>query len=278
MEKKSTILVKDIPLSRLVPTNSKKFTKPELARVRTSMEAIGMTEPLCVYEKGEEALISDGNKRYFILLEAGMASAPCVLLKLPDTYTASYQVIGVSPAEQRKMIKKVQEKVSDDKIAAAIGVPSLTPGIDKNLADKLNPVLILAFNQGLLSKAALQELKNVTPKRQAEILKELKQAKNYSLDVIKGLVLATPPSEQVPQKKKSPWKNSEEKRNSITKQLQELEKQSDLMSHLFHTYVSDVSSQLIYIRGFLKNQKVEQYVMAKYPQMLKTFRAIMERE
>lgn len=278
MEKKSAMVIKDIPLSRLVATNPKKFTGDQLASIRMSLEAIGMSEPLIVHEEGETALIIDGNKRYFILLEAGIESAPCVLVDRPDIYTASYQVIAVSPAERAKMIKKVLEKVSEAKIAAAIGVSSLKPGLDKSLAAKLNPAIILAFDQGLLSKAALQELKNVTPKRQAEILKELKQAKNYSLDVIKGLVLATPSSEQVAQKKKSPWTKSEEKRDTITKELQEIEKRSDLMSHMYHTYVSDVTKQLTYIRGFLKDKKIEQYVMAKYPGMLKAFREIMERE
>ena len=278
MEKKSLMKLKDIPLDRLVATNTKKFSNSELGPIRMSMEAIGMSEPLIIHDEGETALIIDGNKRYFILLEAGIESAPCVLVERPDIYTASYQVIAVSPAERAKMIKKVLEKVSENKVAAAIGVASLKPGLDKSLTAKLSPAVILAFDQGLLSKAALLELKNVTPKRQAEILKELKMAKNYGLDVIKGLILATPSSEQIAQKRKSPWQKSEEKRESITKELQELEKRSDLMSHMYHTYVSDVTRQLTYIRGFMKDRKIEQYVSAKYPEILKAFREIMERE
>ncbi|HBT77775.1 MAG TPA: hypothetical protein DEB39_12815 [Planctomycetaceae bacterium] len=278
MEMKSMMNAKDIPLSRLVASNPKKFRESDLAGIRMSLEQIGMLEPLIVHDEGATALIVDGNKRYFILLEAGIESAPCVLVDRPDIYTASYQVIAVSPAERAKMLKKVLETVSENKVAAAIGVSSLKAGLDKNLIAKLSPAIILAYDQGLLSKAALQELKNVTPKRQAEILKELKHARNYGLDVIKSLILATPSSEQVAQKKKTPWQKSEEKRDSITKELQELEKRSDLMSHLFHTYVSDVTRQLTYIRGFLKDKKIEQYVMSKYPEMLKVFREIMERE
>jgi len=278
MEKKSMMNTKDIPLSRLVATNPSKFRSNALVPIRMSMEVIGMSEPLVVYEEGEQALIIDGNKRYFILLEAGIESAPCVLVQRPDTYTASYQVIAVSPAERAKMIKKVLEKVSEEKIAAAIGVSSLKPGLDENLAAKLSPVVILAFDQGLLSKAALNELKAVTPKRQSEIMKELKRGKNYGLDVIKGFILATPSAEQVAQKTKTPWQKSEEKRESITKRLQEVEQRSELMSLLFHTYVGDVARQLTYIRHFLKDKKIEQYVMAQYPEMYKAFRDIMERE
>ncbi len=286
MEKKSMMVFKDIPLSRLTASNPKKFSETQLVKIRKSMETIGMTEPLCVFdekekEKDEEKksyLIVDGNKRYIILLGAGIASAPCILIKQPDTYTASYHAIGVSPAERRKMLRKVLEKVSEEKIAAAIGVSSLKPGLEKKLLAKLNPAVILAYDQGLITKNALLELQNVTPKRQAEILKEFKQAKNYGIDVVRSLVLGTPSAEQVPQTKKSPWKKSDEKRDSIARQLEELEKRSSLMSHYYHTYVSDVTQQLTYIRAFLKDPKIEQYIAAKYPEVVKTFYAVMERE
>lgn len=279
MKQKSEMTAKDIPLSRLIATNPRKFSSRDLALVRMSMEEIGMLEPLTVYEEGETALIIDGNKRYFILLGAGIESAPCILAKYPDTYTPSYQVIAVSPVERAKMIKRVLETVDENRVAAAIGVSSLKPILSDKFADGLNPAIILAFDQGLLTKSALRELKSVTPKRQAEILKVLAQSKNYNLDVIKGQILNTLPTERVVvQKKRTPWQKNEEKMNAITKRLEQVEKQSDLMSRMYHTYVSDITKQLVYIRGFLKDKKIEQYVTTKYPEMLKAFRTIMERE
>jgi len=283
MEKKSKMVIKDIPLSRLETTNTRKFSNRDLTPIRTSMEEIGMLEPLVVYEEGETFLISDGNKRYYILLEAGIESVPCILAPRPDTYTPSYQVIAVSPAEREKMIIKAREKVDDARIAAAIGVPSLTPILDKSFVAGLNSAIILAYEQGLLQKTALQELKNVTSKRQTEILKELrqntpKQGGVYSIDVIRGLVLATPPAGRVTHKRKTPWQKSEEKMNSITKELQDIEKRCDLMSGLYHTYVSDVAKLLSYIRCFMKDKKIEQHLRTKYPEIIKAFRSIMDRE
>ena len=278
MEQKSEMTAKDISLSRLVATNSKKFTLRDLAPIRMSIEEIGMLEPLIVYDEGETALIIDGNKRYFILLGAGIESVPCILAKCPDTYTPSYQVIAVSPVERAKMIKRVLETVDENRVAAAIGVSSLKPILTDKFADGLNPAVILAFEQGLLTKTALKELKNVTLKRQAEILKVLTQSKNYNLGVIRGQILDTPTAERVVQKRRTPWQKNEEKMDAITKRLEQIEKQSDLMSRMYHTYVSDVTKQLTYIRGFLKDKKIEQYVTTKYPEMLKAFRTVMERE
>ena len=278
MERKSTIIIKDIPLSRLEPTNPKPFTNEELARVRRSLEGIEMLEPFVVCERGETFQISDGNKRYFIFRDAGIESAPCVLQPRLDTYTASHQIIEVSPAEREKMINKVREKVAEDKVAAAIGRSSLKPSIDENLAKKLHAVIQIAFEQKLLTKAALYELQHVIPKRQAEILKELKQVKNYNLDMIRGKILLTPIAERIIQKKKTPWQKCDEKRELITRRLEEITKQNALLERTFHTYVSDVIKQLTYIRGFLDKEIVKQYIVQNYPAMYKKFREIMDRE
>jgi DNA invertase Pin-like site-specific DNA recombinase len=47
-----------------------------------------MIEPLVVCEQGETFLVSDGNKRYRILRDAGFKTAPCVVTSRLDTYTA----------------------------------------------------------------------------------------------------------------------------------------------------------------------------------------------
>jgi len=282
MEKQSEMNQKDIPLTQLTPTNEKTFKKPCLDRIRKSMAAIGMVESLQVYEeKSGEILIIDGNKRYFILLAAGNATAPCVLTRLPDTYTPSTQVINVSPAERAKMIKRALEKVTEDRIAAAIGVSSLKSGIDSRLKAKLHPTIVLAYQEDILSKTALLELKNVIPKRQAEILKELKKIKNYKaccLDVIRQQILETSPAEQANQKGKTPWQKNNEKRVSIAKRLEELENRREAMSDHYKIYLDDVATQLIYIRGVLQYPEIEQHIKKKYPEMYKKFRAIMDRE
>jgi ParB-like chromosome segregation protein Spo0J len=278
MEKKSTIIIKDIPLSRLVPTNPKPFKKEDLARVRRSLEGIEMLEPFVVCENGETFLISDGNKRYYIFRDAGIESAPCVLQPRLDTYTTSRQVIDVSPTEREKMINKVCEKVTEEKVAAAIGRISLKPSIDENLAKKLHTAIQIAYEQKKLTKTALHELKNVTPKRQAEILRELKQVKDFSLDMVKGKVLLTPITERIIQKKKTPWQKRDENRELITKRLEEITKQNALLELTFHTYVSDVIKQLTYFRGLLDDEPIKQYIMQNYPDMYKKIREIMDRE
>ena len=280
MRKKTAIIVMDIPLDRLEADIPKPFTPGELAQIRKSIESIGLVERLIVCKKegsGNYEVIQ-GKKRYSILLSMGVATVPCVLAQRRDMYTPSYQVIAVSPAEREKMLNKVREHVSDAKITAAIGVSSLKPELDKKLADKLSSVVKHAFEQKLIPKAALQELANVTPKRQAEILKELKSVGTYKLDMIKGKILLTSPGERIESKKKSPWKKREDNKEIITQRLQEMRKQCDAIVGMYHVYTHDVAQQLIYIRGFLHDESTEQYVKENYPDMYKKIREIMGRE
>jgi len=278
MKKKSEIIIKDIPLSRLEPTNPAPFKPHDLAEVRRSMETVEMMEFLVVCKKGEIFLISDGNKRYQIMLEEGHETAPCIVTSHLDIYTASRQVIAVSPGERNKMINKVSEIVPEDKIAAAIGKQTLKPTIDKNLEGKLHEAVKTAFEGRKLSKAALHELKKVTLKRQAEIMKELKQLGKFNLEMIEGKILQSPKSEMITQGKKNPLTINNEKRASMTKHLQEISKQSDMMELQYNTFANDVIKMMIYIRGFLDDKDFKKFIEEKYPDMYKKIREIMERE
>ena len=281
MEKKFDIIVKDIPLNRLVPASTEKIKPQDLASIRMSMEAIGLVEPLNVYEEGDKYLIVSGNKRYRILLADGHESAPCILVPRPDTYTPSYQVIAVSPPERTKMVNRVLEKVEKTKVDAAIGKSSRKTVLDDKFLVGLSQDAINAFNDGSLSKTALQELKHVTPNRQEEILKILestKRNKTYGLDAIKAQILDTPPSEHVARKMKTPWQKNEEKMDAITKRLAEIDQQTNLFSHTYHTYSGDVTKQLAYVRGFMEDENIRKYVETHYPKVYKTFCEIMSRE
>ena len=282
MTKKTEMTHKDISLEKLTPTNSGSFSKPCLDKIQKSMETIGMVESLQVYEEENgETLIIEGNKRFQILLAAGHTTAPCVLIQLPDTFTPSYYVIDVSPQERAKMIRKALEKASEAEVAAAIGVSSLEASIDKGLEAKLHPTVILAFKEKMLSKAALMELRHVIPARQAAILKELRKIKNYSLELIKQQIVVTPPVERVDQKGSTPWKKNESKKTAMVKRYEELDNRKKVLVDQYHTYLSDVSAVVIFLRGFMENPEhpaIAKYVRENYRDIYERFREILKRQ
>jgi len=273
---------KDISLEKLTPTNSEIFSKSCLDKIQMSMESLWMVEALQVYEEESgEILIIDGNKRFQILVAAGHTTAPCVLTQLPDTFTPSYYVIDVSPQERAKMIRKALEKASEAEVAAAIGVSSLETSIDKNLEAKLHPAVIIAFKENMLSKAALMELRHVIPARQAAILKELRKIKNYGLELIKQQIVETSPAERIDHKGNTPWKKNDAKRTSMVKRFEELDNRKEVMVDQYHTYLSDVSAIVIFMRGFMENPEhpaIAEYVKKNYPTIYERFREILKRQ
>ena len=63
----------------------------------------------------------------------------------------------------------------------------------------------------------------------------------------------------------------------MVKRMEEIDNRREAMSDHHKTYSYDVAEQLIYVRGFLDNEKIEQYVAKNYPEMYNKFMEIMER-
>jgi ParB family transcriptional regulator, chromosome partitioning protein len=73
-----TIRHKDIPLALLRPGHDRKISKQAYERIRASILAIGLIEPLSVVPENDHYIILNGHQRYRILLEIGVEAAPCI--------------------------------------------------------------------------------------------------------------------------------------------------------------------------------------------------------
>jgi len=59
-----TIHAQDIPIVHLKPLRERKITRREYERIKASIEAVGLIEPLVVSPEGDSFLILDGVQRY----------------------------------------------------------------------------------------------------------------------------------------------------------------------------------------------------------------------
>jgi ParB family transcriptional regulator, chromosome partitioning protein len=92
----------DIPLIRLRPLRDRKITKREFDRILSSIEAVGLIEPLVVYPEGNDYVILDGVQRYRALLEIGVDMAPCIIGKQREAFTGNRMVNRVSPVQEHR--------------------------------------------------------------------------------------------------------------------------------------------------------------------------------
>ena len=70
---------RDIPLVLLRPRHERKISKREYERIRASILAVGLIEPLLVFPEDDYYIILNGHQRYRILLELGVETVPCIL-------------------------------------------------------------------------------------------------------------------------------------------------------------------------------------------------------
>ena len=70
---------RDIPLTLLRSSQDRKVSKQQCERIRASILAVGLIEPLLVFPQDDYYIILNGHQRYRILLELGVETVPCIL-------------------------------------------------------------------------------------------------------------------------------------------------------------------------------------------------------
>lgn len=72
----------ELPIGRLVPRTKFRVSPKHRQRIKASLQAVGLIEPLIV---GDGHEILDGNLRYEILQEMGVKTIPCSFGQTPPT-------------------------------------------------------------------------------------------------------------------------------------------------------------------------------------------------
>lgn len=268
----------DIPLSQLIPLKKRNVTDRALKKLRSSIMAVGIIEPLCVSPCEGGFHILDGYIRYEVLLELGIEKVPCMIYDTPDLYTMNRQVNHISPLQEARMLRKALEKIDEKTIASAFGMKSIRYRIDTSLAKKLHEDVVAAYDNGTISKRCASELSHVTPKRQKEILMLMFEIENFSLDIIRAQILKTPEPERQLQKKKSPWKTNEENKKTIGDQLKIIEEEHDFYAGLYRQYVSDLTRIVIHVRAMLSKDELKEALEILEPEIYKFFQDLIANE
>jgi len=278
MSKASAVKLIDVPIVKLTPARKRKVSKKAYAKLMANIKAVGLIEPLCVFEEGDQYTILDGYIRYQVLLDLGVQTVPCQVLPTRDFYTPNRQVNNLSSKEEVRMLRKALEKVDEKTVAAAFGMTSLRSRLNTTMYRELHPRVVSAIEEGKLYQSTGKELTFVQPKRQAEILKLMEKAGDWSLAFAKAQILKTPPQLRSGKKKRkdNPWDQSAKKKRALVQKLQEVEQHFDFYSGLYRQYVGDLLKLAVYARQILTRAKLRKHLAEKYPDALKLFEGVVE--
>jgi ParB family chromosome partitioning protein len=266
----------DIPMVKLVPRTERKLNAKDRRRLEASLRAVGLIDPLIVFPLDDHYEILDGVVRYYILLEMGVETVPCLLWHQRDGFTGNRMVNQLSPAQEMRMLRKSLEELDEKTIAEALGMAGISHRLNPGLQKKLEPTVNKAFGAGKLTLQCAKELTHVKPDRQAEILKLMDSCKDHSVTFAKGLVLKTPAAKRVKTNgTKTPWAQADAKKSDLLKKLQEAEQQQDFYSGLYRHYTTNLLKLVIYVRSMLANERVQAYLQEHHPLQLESLEQVI---
>lgn len=272
-----SVLGRDIPIVLLRPRHQRKISKREYDRIRASIVAVGLIEPLLVFPENDYYEILNGHQRYYILLELGVETVPCIFGQQKESFTSNRMVNRLSPFQESRMIKKSLDELDEKTIATTLGINHLAHRLKTALLRQLHPRIAAAYDAGTIAKACAAELTYVVPKRQEEILWAMDNYKDYTLPFVRSLVLKTPPYARAKNRagSKNPWARNEQRKSDLLKKLALAEEKHDFYTNLYRHYSINLLKLVIYARLLVSNERIAAYLRESHPAVLATFREII---
>ncbi len=267
----------DVPIVKLNPLRKRTIAAKAYAKLLANLRAVGLIEPLCVCQEGDQFHILDGYIRYTALIELGVDTAPCLVLDSRDLYTPNRQVNHLSRLEELKMLRKALEQLDEKDIAEAFGITALATQLNTAMYRDLHPDVVSELKKGALLQCVAKELTFVVRRRQLEILQLMREGGDRSLAFAKAQIAATPPALRSTKHRRrdTPWDSSNKKKRDLVKKLAEVEKHFDFYSGLYRQYVGDLLKLAIYVRQIVTRPDLRDHLAAHHEQILTFFQSIL---
>jgi len=263
----------DVPLEFLQPLrerpniNTKKHRG--FRRILSSIENLGLIEPLCTYEEGGLHIILDGYLRFLACQELGYETVPCIVYQDKEAYTYNRMVNKLSGYQEIRMLRKSLESIDEKTIAATFGMKTIRYRLAAHLLEQLHPKVAQAFEQELLGKHAATEMAAAKPERQAVMLTEMKRVNDFTPAFIRALVLKTPPELRNPDRNpRAPRTKEKENRFALVERLEQAEQQHDFYTNLYRQYSADLLKMALYIRKVITTPEIKAHLEQHHPATL----------
>jgi len=191
---------KDIEIGNLVPLQERKVNFKShhgFRKILSTIKAIGLLEPLCVYMENGKYSILDGYVRYKACEQLGVEVLPCTIYSVKEAYTFDRRVNHLSPIQEMRMLRKSVKILDESTIAEVFGMKSIKHRLGTAMLKQLHPRVIKILDNSLISRRVAEDFTRVTQERQIQILKEMQENNDYSSPFIRALIIKTPESQTI---------------------------------------------------------------------------------
>lgn len=247
----------DVPLnvlhaSKVLPAKVKESIK--YAQIRSSIEVIGLVEPLVVIPHPSvpgHFSVLDGHIRVEALNELGHERARCLIAKDDEGFTYNRRVNRVAAIQEHKMIVRVYESgVPVERLAAALGLSVSTIRDRFKLLDGICDEVVKLLSDKRVPRRVFSILRQMKAFRQIDVAHAMINLDNYSGKFVLAMLEMTSSDQLVEGSQKDPGKTG------AVEAIQRLERELAVLQAdtkvLEENYGPD-SLKLVVIKSYVAN-------------------------
>jgi len=187
-----------LPLSSI--TSTRKPTPATQRRdyyrkIAASLKNVGLIEPLVVFKQQDGTfLLIDGHLRFEILSKRGILEVQCLIADDDEGYTYNRMVNHVPPIVQHFMLCRVLDcGVSEQRVADALNVNVRSIRERRDMLIGICPEVVKLLEGRRLTVRSFGVLRKMKPLRQIEAAEHLIASNNFTLPLLRAILLITKP-------------------------------------------------------------------------------------
>ena len=273
-----------LPLDMILPsrrTPEGLATSKKYVQIRSSIEEIGLIEPLSVVPAGQnngQHILLDGHVRLLALLDLNYDEALCLVATDDESYTYNSRINRLSTIQEHFMIRRAIERgVPPARLAKALSVDVSLINKKAALLDGICPEAaeLLADRQFCVEVSRV--VRKMKPTRQVECVELMVSANNITVAYAEAMLVATPETMLVEGKK--PRKLAGITQEQMAKMEREMGNLQEQYKMVEQTYGQDILNLVLargYLAKLLENKPVSRYLSQRHPEVMAEFEVIVQ--
>lgn len=248
--------------------------------IRSSIQEVGLVEPLVVSRSKEKFILVDGHLRLHALRELGIKEAECLISTDDESFTYNARISRLAPIQEHKMIlKAVRDGLTADRIATALNLRvrdiqqslRLLDGIHEEVADMLKDKQV--------APKAIQGLKKVTAVRQLEIAELMVSTNTFTRNYVDALLIGTPKHQLLnPQEPKTAKGMTVEEIARLEEEMESLHTDFKAIETTYGDNMLNLTVARSYVKKILENAKVARFLKTRHEDLFSEFEILAAKE
>ena len=275
-----------LPIDAILPMKPLRPDMKMSAKFRqivTSIKAVGLVEPPVVSPDPSNPgtyFLLDGLLRIEALRDLGYLVVECLVSTDDEAFTYNKRINRLSaPQEHRMIVRAIERGVSEERLAAALGINVSSIQRRARLMDGIGDEASELLKDTACPLSVFDVLRKMSPLRQIEAAELMIGHNNFSRPFVMAMLAATPEAQLAPGKRKPRTTTDTVTREQVTRLERELASLQQQTKGFEETYGLDnlhLTIAKAYLAKLLANVRVVRWLAQSKPEYLSEFQSIAE--